>query len=92
MESIAAWGGGGCLRGCYECMGTGATRQILWNLSPLGGAQGDVMNAGLVCPGRDCGIYCRSGMPEGMLWMGVAWCDEADRRICHYSTLPLQVK
>ena len=25
-------------------MGTGATRQRLWNLSPLGGAQGDVMN------------------------------------------------
>ena len=25
-------------------VGTGATRQRLWNLSPLGGARGDVMN------------------------------------------------
>ena len=30
------------------CMGAGVTRQRLWNLSPLGGARGDVMNAGLV--------------------------------------------
>ena len=90
MESIAARGRP---RGCYE-FGTGATRQRLWNLSPLGGARGDVMNGHwcdqaeimesitargrprgcyelvLVRPGRDYGIYCRSGAPEGMLRMG----------------------
>ena len=78
-------------------MGTGATRQRLWNLSPLGDAHGDVMNVMnghwcdqaeimesfatrgcsrgcyecyelvLVRPGRDYGIYRRSGAPEGML-------------------------
>ena len=33
-----------------------------------------------------------SGTPEGILWMGVAWCDQVDCRIYHYSTLELQVK
>ena len=84
-------------------MGTGVTRQRLWNLLPLGGARGDVMNGhwcdqadimesiavwghprgcyvmngcGLVRPGRDYGMYRRSGAPEGILcyewtWLGV---------------------
>ena len=42
MESVAAWGHP---RGCYDVEWTwpGVTRQRLWNVSPLGGARGDVM-------------------------------------------------
>ena len=49
MESVAARRRP---RGCYECW-PGMTRQRLWNLLPLGDAQGNAMDGcGLVQPGR----------------------------------------
>ena len=73
-------------------MGTGATRQRLWNLSPLGGARRDVMNgnqAGIMgsIAARECPRGCYEWtLVQPVMALGGAqgdvinghWCNHAD--------------
>ena len=57
-------------------MGTGATRQRLWNLSPLGGARGDVMNGHWCDQAEIMKSIAALGCPRDV--MNGHWCDQAE--------------
>ena len=57
-------------------IGTGATRQRLWNLSPLGGARGDVMDWHWCDQAEIMESIAARGRPRGCYdWH---WCDQAE--------------